>query len=164
MSHRCTHENCFTDTTCALGHLNRADCEHWKQEGNGTEEPAKKAEVPASDMPWNGYALGPSDLAIVSGRGQPITIGLVGPPDSGKTSLLVFLYMWLLKFGHFGDWYFAGSWTLGGWDIHRPARPVDRRAPAVVSSTHLQRWPSSWSASPSGAQSENRRVAGRTAN
>ena len=43
-------------------------------------------------------------------------IGLIGPPDSGKTSLLAFVYMWLLKHGQLGDWQFAGSWTLGGWE------------------------------------------------
>lgn len=27
----CSHDNCFPDTTCALGHVNRADCEHWAE-------------------------------------------------------------------------------------------------------------------------------------
>jgi hypothetical protein len=35
--------------------------------------------------------------------------------------MLAFLYMWLLKHGQLGDWDFAGSWTLGGWEsvVHR---------------------------------------------
>lgn len=116
MSFRCTHESCFPDTTCALGHLDRAECEHWKgaepvQDGEGV---AVSAET--SDIPWNGYVLGTSDLAIIGGRGRPTVVGLIGPPDSGKTSLLAFLYMWLLKHGSIGDWMFAGSWTLGGWE------------------------------------------------
>lgn len=116
MSCRCKHENCFPDTTCALGYVNREDCEHWQEENSIAEEEVKKIETPVSDIPWNGYALGTSDMVIVGGRGQPFVIGLMGPPDSGKTSLLAFLYMWLLKHGHFGDWRFAGSWTLGGWE------------------------------------------------
>lgn len=116
MTFHCSHESCFPDTTCALGHLDRTHCEHWKgaepvQDG---EDPAGTAET--SDIPWNGYVLGTRDLTILGGRGRPAVIGLVGPPDSGKTSLLAFLYMWLLKHGRIGEWTFAGSWTLGGWE------------------------------------------------
>ena len=116
MSHRCTHENCFPDTTCALGHLDRKDCEYWQKRDVGEEESAKQEEIPTNDVPWNGYALGTSDLAILSGRGQPLLVGLIGPPDSGKTSLLAYIYMWLLKRSAIGDRRFAGSWTLGGWE------------------------------------------------
>ncbi|MEW6182506.1 MAG: hypothetical protein AB1500_04915 [Bacillota bacterium] len=80
------------------------------------DETAEHPDVPTSDLPWNGYALGTSDLTILSGRGQPVVVGLIGPPDSGKTSLLAFFYMWLLKYGKIGGWDFAGSWTLGGWE------------------------------------------------
>lgn len=117
MTFRCSHEGCFPDTTCVLGHLDRTQCEHWKG-----AEPVEEGEVAAvvveetSDIPWNGYALGMSDLVILGGRGRPAVIGLIGPPDSGKTSLLTFLYMWLLKYGRIGKWIFAGSWTLGGWE------------------------------------------------
>src|SRR5579863_2898745 len=142
MSYRCTHENCFLDTTCALGHLNRAECEHWKEDGASVEAPEKVAEVQTRDVPWNGYALGTSDLAILSGRGQPFVIGLIGPPDSGKTSLLACLYLWLLKHGCIGDWTFAGSWTLGGWEsIVQPCRWVGDpppRFPPHTSSTGRQ--------------------------
>lgn len=116
MTFHCTHESCFPDTTCALGHLDRSECEHWKaaEPAEGSENVADAAKT--SDIPWNGYALGTSDLAILAGRGRPAVIGLIGPPDSGKTSLLAFLYMWLLKHGRIGGWIFAGSWTLGGWE------------------------------------------------
>jgi Double-GTPase 2 len=116
MSFRCSHESCFPDTTCALGHLDRTSCEHWKgaEPAQGGEDEAVATET--SDIPWNGYVLGTSDLAILGGRGRPAVVGLIGPPDSGKTSLLAFLYMWLLKHGRIGEWMFAGSWTLGGWE------------------------------------------------
>ncbi len=116
MSSRCTHENCFPDTTCALGHLDRVDCEHWSEKEEIEDVSAKEPQVSTRDVPWNGYALGTSDIAILSGRGQPLIIGLIGPPDSGKTSLLAFVYMWMLKHGKIGNWGFAGSWTLGGWE------------------------------------------------
>lgn len=116
MSRSCTHESCFDDTTCALGHLDRADCEFWTKSDNSEDAPKEESSGLTSDVPWNGYALGASDLAILGGRGCPIVIGLIGPPDSGKTSLLAFVYMWLLKHGRLEGWQFAGSWTLGGWE------------------------------------------------
>lgn len=116
MSLSCTNDNCFPDTTCALGHLNRKDCKHWTEHDGKTSENSDQSEVATSDIPWNGYALGTSDLSILGGRGQPIVIGLIGPPDSGKTSLLAFIYMTLLRYGRIGEWDFAGSWTLGGWE------------------------------------------------
>tara|TARA_R110002012_G_scaffold178236_2_gene343247 strand:- start:5404 stop:6366 length:963 start_codon:yes stop_codon:yes gene_type:complete len=120
MKFECSHDSCFPDTTCALGHKNRLDCEHWiggaqppKQNLESAENEARDS---ASDIPWNGYVLGTSDLAILGGRGRPAVIGLIGPPNSGKTSLLTYLYMWLLEHGGVAGWSFAGSWTLGGWE------------------------------------------------
>ncbi len=116
MTRRCTHESCFADTTCALGHLDRSACEHWKESEEGEADAAEVSQKPMSDVPWNGYALGTSDLAILGGRSQPLVVGLLGPPDAGKTSLLAYLYMWLMQHGTLDEWLFAGSWTLGGWE------------------------------------------------
>ena len=115
MNQRCRHEACFADTACALGHHNRAECEHWVQAEPVTPEP-EAILTDAADIPWNGYALGTSDLAIVAGRGQPVVVGLIGAEGSGKTTLLGFLYMWLLEHGEIPGWVFAGSWTLGAWE------------------------------------------------
>ena len=114
MTYRCQHERCFPDTTCALGYPDRKKCEHWVA-GND-DMPSSHPEPSASDIPWNSYALGTSDLAIIAGRGRPVVVGLIGAPDSGKTTLLAFLYMWLLKYGGVLGWVFSGSWTLGGWE------------------------------------------------
>lgn len=120
MKFECSHDSCFPDTTCALGHTNRAECEHWNGESQPSEQDRtssmSEASEPTSDIPWNGYVLGTSDLTILGGRGRPAVVGLIGPPDSGKTSLLAYLYMWLLEHGMIADWSFAGSWTLGGWE------------------------------------------------
>lgn len=110
---RCRHDSCFPDTTCALGHLDRTDCEYWLPEN---EIPEPQPKLDKNDFPWNSYALGMRDLAILGGRGRPIVVGLIGPPNSGKTSLLAFLYMWLFKYGELPNWVFCGSWTLGGWE------------------------------------------------
>lgn len=80
MTPRCSHESCFPDTTCALGHLDRADCEYWTVEGQAKEATTGSGvgqEV--RDVPWNSYALGTSDLAILGGRGRPAVVGLIVP-------------------------------------------------------------------------------------
>ena len=121
MSQQCQHESCFADTACALGHHNRLECEHWVQPDAAAPRPEPESDT--ADIPWNGYALGRSDLAILAGRGQPVVVGLVGAPGSGKTTLLAFLYMWLLERGEIPGWSFAGSWTLGAWEsLVQPSR------------------------------------------
>ena len=116
MNHQCVYQHCFPDTTCAFGHPDRETCSHWKssEEEDGVESTQPRSS--GSDVPWNGYALGVSDLAVLGGRARPMVVGLIGPEGSGKTSLLAFIYMWLLKYGKLGDRLFAGSWTLGGWE------------------------------------------------
>ena len=114
MNQQCQHKACFVDTACALGHHSRSECKHWIQAEPATSDPG--AAPDAADIPWNGYALGTRDLAILAGRGQPVVVGLIGAEGSGKTTLLAFLYMWLLAHGEIPGWVFAGSWTLGAWE------------------------------------------------
>ena len=82
MNQRCEHEACFADTACALGHHNRSECEHWVQAEPETPKP--EAAPDAADIPWNGYALGTRDLAILAGRGQPVVVGLIGAAALAK--------------------------------------------------------------------------------
>ncbi len=119
---RCTHDCCYPGISCALGHIDKTACQHWmgsEEDPVATDEGASATSEEHREnfhIPWNGYALGMRDLAILGGRGGPYVIGLVGPPGSGKTSLLAFLYMGILRRGQIGEWSFAGSWTLGGWE------------------------------------------------
>jgi hypothetical protein len=109
-----------------MGYRNRAECKFWPKpeaaDSDSTDLTAadvvaqESVLAEASNIPWNGYTLGIRDLAILGGRGSPLVIGLIGPPNSGKTSLLAFIYMWLLEYGSLEDWQFAGSCTLGGWE------------------------------------------------
>ena len=116
MNQRCKHKDCFDDISCTLGEPNKQDCKFWSEPQDSDAASEVALTTSKSDLPWNGYSLGTSDLSILGGRGPAIVIGLIGPPESGKTSLLAFLYMWLLKYGRLDNWQFAGSWTLGGWE------------------------------------------------
>ena len=139
MTH-CRHEACFADTACALGHHNRTDCGYWAPVVEREKPDERTVQPDATDIPWNGYALGTSDLAILAGRGQPVVVGIIGAAGSGKTTLLAFLYMWLLEHGAIPGWEFVGSWTLGAWEslIHPSrwtAEPPPPSFPAHTSSS-----------------------------
>ena len=113
---KCPHENCFApDTTCALGNLFFKDCARW----NRVETP--DAEISRSDdeivLPWSGSALGRSDIAFVTGRRSPTTIGVFGPENAGKTSLLAAWYLLIGRGATLSERHkFAGSFTLPGWE------------------------------------------------
>ncbi|WP_285704602.1 hypothetical protein [Microtetraspora sp. NBRC 16547] len=68
-------------------------------------------------LPWSGGALGLADLAFVAGRARPMIIGIIGPANAGKTTLLAAWYL-LLGRGeaHPTDRRFSGSFSLEGWE------------------------------------------------
>lgn len=113
---KCARATCFVpDTGCDLGHTDLSKCPVWHgAKATGAADENLSGEML---MPWSGSAFGLSDLGFVSGRGKPIVIGVVGPQNAGKTTLLAAWYL-LLGRGLAGthDWLFAGSYTLSGWE------------------------------------------------
>ncbi|MFV1847082.1 TRAFAC clade GTPase domain-containing protein [Stenotrophomonas maltophilia] len=112
----CPLATCFVpDTGCDLGHTDLSKCPRW----HGAKADAATDTNPSGEMlmPWSGSAFGLSDLGFVSGRAKPIVIGVVGPQNAGKTTLLAAWYL-LLGRGLVGiqDQLFAGSYTLSGWE------------------------------------------------
>jgi hypothetical protein len=108
------------------------DCPHWK-EGSGVQANSAnsqesssmatvaKIESPDEDrllhLPWTGNSLGTGDIEIATACNRITMIGVVGPYNSGKTSLLALIYL-LIQRGEQSDIAkFAGSWTLIGWEI-----------------------------------------------
>ena len=90
---RCPHPKCSADDniTCWLGHIKLANCPEWKK-----VVPTSTTAQPNPDelaVPWSGSALGESDLNFISGRGKPITVGIVGPESAGKTTVLAAFYV-----------------------------------------------------------------------
>src|SRR5271163_3156399 len=89
----CPLENCYApDATCALGTLLVKNCPNWNGQEKLSAEPS-----PQNDdeivLPWSGSALGKSDVAFITGRKSPLTIGVLGPENAGKTSLLAAWYL-----------------------------------------------------------------------
>ncbi len=116
MSKECKQPHCFApDVPCHLGEEDKNKCSLWK-EANGHAAPGQGA--PSEDLllPWSGSSLGTVDLPFVVGRSNATVIGIVGPHNSGKTTLLAAWYL-LLGQGHRVPHHlFAGSYTMNGWE------------------------------------------------
>lgn len=117
MSSRCANPRCYvTDgEACALGHASSADCEH-AAALHAAVEPAAAALDTAGRVPWSGSALGLADLSQLTPRARSIVIGVVGPHDAGKTTLLIGNYLALLQGQRLASAGFAGSRTLAAWE------------------------------------------------
>lgn len=112
----CPLDTCFVpDTTCALGHLILKDCPKW-----AGEDKTDTAQTDSADeivLPWSGSALGRTDIAFVAGRRVPTIIGVLGPENAGKTSLLAAWYLLIGRGAAISKRHvFAGSFSLTGWE------------------------------------------------
>lgn len=113
----CSRPTCYApESTCDLGFLDRAKCPGWK----GRDDASEAAGEGATDellLPWSGSAIGLVDLGFVAGRTKPLVVGIVGPQNAGKTTLLAAWYL-LIGRGLTGSDQrrFAGSYTLAGWE------------------------------------------------
>lgn len=113
----CSRSTCFApESTCDLGFLDRAKCPGWK---GRDEEAAAQSEMATDELllPWSGSAIGLVDLGFVAGRTKPLMVGIVGPQNAGKTTLLAAWYQ-LIGRGLTGSnrRCFAGSYSFAGWE------------------------------------------------
>jgi hypothetical protein len=67
-------------------------------------------------LPWSSNSLGIVDLQFIAGRSKPLLIGIIGPHNAGKTTLLTVLYLLLSQGWRVKGRRFVGSYTLGGWE------------------------------------------------
>lgn len=113
----CSRATCFApDSTCDLGHLERANCSAWQRRSEaGTEQ----GDLAADELllPWSGSAMGLADLGFVTGRHKPLLVGIIGPQNAGKTTLLATWYL-LISRGliRSSTRQFAGSYSFAGWE------------------------------------------------
>lgn len=113
----CSRPSCYApDCSCDLGHMDLTKCPSWRVAG---EETPTSTEVDTNSLllPWSGSALGLSDLSFVAGSGKPMVVGVIGPQNAGKTTLLA---AWYLLIGRgltcSERRRFAGSYSLAGWE------------------------------------------------
>lgn len=113
----CSRDTCFApESTCDLGFLDRASCPGWKGRNEAAAAPGEEA-TDELLLPWSGSAVGLVDLGFVAGRTKPLVVGIVGPQNAGKTTLLAAWYL-LIGRGLTGSDQrrFAGSYSLAGWE------------------------------------------------
>jgi hypothetical protein len=127
---KCARATCFVpDTGCDLGHTDLRKCPVWR----GAEQADKPSDdISSGDvlLPWSGSALGLVDLSFVSGHARPIIIGVVGPQNAGKTTLLAAWYLLLGRgLADLDGRLFAGSYTLSGWEAVAGAMRWSRAQP-----------------------------------
>jgi hypothetical protein len=114
-SQRCPIAHCDAYVTgCDLGVKPLTNCKHWQQR---TVEPGTESALPPSNpLPWTGASLGIDDISYIAARSSPRLIAILGPHNSGKTTLLVAWYLLLSRGWRPPDRIFAGSCSLGGWE------------------------------------------------
>lgn len=113
---KCRREMCFVpDTGCDLGHTDLSKCPSWQ----GTQQADSSGDNLDGEvlLPWSGSAFGLADLGFISGKKRPIVVGVVGPQNAGKTTLLAAWYLLIGRgLADLGGRLFSGSYTLSGWE------------------------------------------------
>ncbi len=117
---RCTKEGCHApdDFCLELAGPLHEQCQFFVKAG-AAEAPAKttKSSTAATSIPWTGEWLRPAQVDLLTHRGTPMIIGLVGSSGAGKTTYLAMLYSLLFNGKRIENWDFAGSYTLNGWEL-----------------------------------------------
>ena len=118
------------EVSCRLGERTPAECKVWRSGGGAkVEADAVQLDPGMTRLPWSGAALGTTDLAFVTGRGEPKLVAVVGPHNAGKTTLLGMFYQRTGRTGRVGDNGFAGSYSLEGWEAIAHAMRWEGDAP-----------------------------------
>ena len=130
---KCALSTCIEpqEIGCNRGFEFLEDCPHWR-EGNAQQasdtgspeaavpEPDAKTNSPGDGrqlhLPWTGNSLGTGDIELVTACNRTTLIGVVGPYNSGKTSLLTLIYLLVQHGDQTSFAKFAGSWSLIGWE------------------------------------------------
>lgn len=118
MAGKCSEESCYPDDTgCDVeGHFSVLDCKNYGKNSSSEEENSSDQSEELYKMPWTGNSFGLTDLNFLTASSKPIVIGITGVASAGKTSFLAALYCLLRHGKKIGDYSFAGSLTLNGWE------------------------------------------------
>lgn len=114
---QCSRSTCFApESSCDLGYIDRARCKAWCGDGEAVSE---KSETAADELllPWSGSALGLVDLGFLAGKAKPLVVGIIGPQNAGKTTLLASWYLLAGRGLVCSERHrFAGSYSFVGWE------------------------------------------------
>ena len=130
---KCELDSCIDpkEIGCNRGFAFLEECVHWKNscshDGTGAvaaeqavaPEPVEKSSQGSERhvrLPWTGNALGLLDVELVTACNRTSLIGVVGPYNSGKTTLLTLLYLLVQRGEQAPSASFAGSLSLKGWE------------------------------------------------
>ncbi len=115
---KCTKLKCHVadNLRCHEGNPDYQTCSFFVSDAL-LETQTEFAQQQTSFLTWTGLVLGMDDVAKVASRSRVATIALIGMSDVGKTSFLATLYLLLLSGKTIEGYRFAGSFTLGGWEI-----------------------------------------------
>lgn len=107
---------------CKCGEINYKDkdkgCKNYIGDKSDSiiENATEKEKVEGQRLPWHSSSMGELDISWLKSQRQPIIIGVVGQAEAGKTTLIATLYMLLRNGSKIGNYEFAGSYTLLGWE------------------------------------------------
>lgn len=118
----CKHKPCQEDwdedkPDCLCGDIEYTKCKNYI--GDDNKEPIivkDSLDQKKLNLPWHSNAMGAIDIDWLLTKKQPIIIGILGQAETGKTTLLATLYMLLRNGNNIGEYTFAGSYTLLGWE------------------------------------------------
>ena len=133
---QCDRVGCFPEMPCALGEATKEECPHFSGAGDGPGSAVGRDQ--AGDtvlLPWTGNSLGTGDMPFVTGRSAARMVGIVGPQDAGKTTLLAAWYLLLGRGYAPAGRSFAGSYTLTGWENIAHSLRWDGTPPAFPAHT-----------------------------
>lgn len=116
MAGKCSQPSCYPDTGCNIEGCSDVTKCKWYNKSESTEEDAIVLDEEVTKIAWTGNSFGLTDLNFLTASSKPIVFGITGSASAGKTTFLASLYC-LLRSGHqIGDYSFAGSLTLNGWE------------------------------------------------
>ena len=118
MAGNCSKDDCYPEETgcnhegCAV----LTDCQFYKKEENHSSSEENIKDDFYLRIPWTGNTLGLKDLNFLTSTSSVILIGVTGVASAGKTTFLATLYCLLRDSHKIGEYKFAGSLTLTGWE------------------------------------------------
>jgi double-GTPase-like protein len=112
----CSDKHCHVpEGPCAAGEEHWTKCPLWNEAKEQTADIDNMTTAQAAP-PWSGCSLGTDDLDLIAARSTPHLIGIIGPHNAGKTTLLAAWYLLLCRGFHLPRRLFAGSTSFEAWE------------------------------------------------